>query len=208
MPPGGRPSGVGQLRRSRQNVCRVSKTIGGGTKIDNSNSRRVRMPALYSIAIYDRHGTPLFFREWSRPQGVKDMREEHKLMFGFLFSLKQLVGKMSPKKYAPCFTPRKKGVAFASDATHVSNLRVVSRGGGFHACSTSAYRLHYFETASGLRFVLTTDLAAVDMREALRHIYAQIYVECLTKNPLYTTGEPISCPLFTQTLDRFTQSLQ
>ena len=88
-----------------------SKTIGGGTKIDNSDSRRVRMPALYSIAIYDRHGTPLFFREWSRPQGVKDMREEHKLMFGFLFSLKQLVGKMSPKKYAPCFTPRKKGVA-------------------------------------------------------------------------------------------------
>ena len=81
------------------------------------------------------------------------------------------------------------------------------RGGGFYACSTSEYRLHYFESASGLRFVLTTDLAAMDMREALRHIYAQIYVECLTKNPLYSTGEPISCPLFTQTLDRFMSSL-
>ena len=81
------------------------------------------------------------------------------------------------------------------------------RGGGFYACSTSEYRLHYLETASGLRFVLTTDLAATDMREALRHIYAQIYVECLTKNPLYATNEPISCPLFTQTLDRFMSSL-
>ena len=106
------------------------------------------------------------------------MKDEHKLMFGFLFSLKQMVGKMSPKK-----------------------------SGGFYACSTSEYRLHYLETASGLRFVLTTDLAATDMREALRHIYAQIYVECLTKNPLYATNEPISCPLFTQTLDRFMSSL-
>ena len=53
-----------------------------------------------------------------------------------------------------------------------------------------AYRLHYFESASGLRFVLTTDLAATDMREALRHIYSQIYVECLTKNPLYRPESP------------------
>jgi len=98
-------------------------------------------------------------------------------MFGFLFSLKQLVGKMSPR-----------------------------RGGGFYACSTNAYRLHYFETASGLRFVLTTDLATGDMREVLRYIYAQIYVECLVKNPLYQPGEPISCTLFTQTLERYMAS--
>ena len=82
-----------------------------------------------------------------------------------------------------------------------------TKKGGFYACSTSAYRLHYFESASGLRFVLTTDLAATDMREALRHIYSQIYVECLTKNPLYTPGEPITCSLFTQTLERYVSSL-
>lgn len=136
------------------------------------------MVVLYTFQIYSRQGDPLFYREWSRPRAVKDMREEHKLTFGFLFSLKQFVAKMSPKK-----------------------------GGGFYACSTSAYRLHYFETATGLRFVLTTDLAATDMREALRHIYSQIFVECLTKNPLYTPGDPISCPLFTQTLERYMSSL-
>lgn len=81
------------------------------------------------------------------------------------------------------------------------------RNGGFYSCSTSTYRIHYFETASGVRFVLTTDLSATDMREALRHIYSQIYVENLTKNPLYTPGEPISCPLFTQTLERYMSSL-
>ena len=79
--------------------------------------------------------------------------------------------------------------------------------GGFYACSTSTYKLHYFETASGLRFVLTTDLAAADMRDALRHIYAQIFVEHLTKNPLYTPGEPITCPHFTQNLERYMSSV-
>ena len=55
--------------------------------------------------------------------------------------------------------------------------------------------------------MLLTDLSATDMREALRHVYSQIYVECLTKNPLFTPGEPISCPLFTQTLERYMNSL-
>jgi hypothetical protein len=80
---------------------------------------------------------------------------------------------------------------------------VCIRGGGFYACSTSKYKLHYFETASGLRFVLTTDLAAADMREALRHIYSHIYVETLTKNPLYNPGEPISCPQFSEKLEKY-----
>lgn len=137
------------------------------------------MVQLYTFSIFNRQGVPLFYKEWSRPSPAKDMREEHKLMFGFLFSLKQLVGKMSPRK-----------------------------GGGFYACSTSAYKLHYFETASGLRFVLTTDLSATDMRETLRYIYAQIFVECLTKNPLYTPGEPISCPLFIDNLERYTNTIQ
>lgn len=61
--------------------------------------RKSHALACYRTAqIYNRQGVPLFYREWSRPVAVKDMREEHKLMFGFLFSLKQLVGKMSPRR--------------------------------------------------------------------------------------------------------------
>mmetsp|Transcript_21628 Transcript_21628/g.43790 ORF Transcript_21628/g.43790 Transcript_21628/m.43790 type:complete len:141 (-) Transcript_21628:172-594(-) len=133
---------------------------------------------VYTMQIFDRRGQPLFYREWARPVPAENQADEHKLMFGFLFSLKQLVGKMSPKK-----------------------------NGGFYACSTSAYKLHYFETASGLRFVMQTDLAASDMRETLRYIYSQIYVECLTKNPLWRPGEPISCALFTNSLERYIGTL-
>jgi hypothetical protein len=81
------------------------------------------------------------------------------------------------------------------------------RGGGFYACSTNVYKLHYFETGSGLRFVLTTDLAASDMREHLRYIYSNIYVECVIKNPLWRPGEPVSNPLFMSTIERYIGAL-
>jgi hypothetical protein len=132
-------------------------------------------------------------------------------MFGFLFSLKQLVQKLAPR----------------------------GASGGFHTCSTSTYKLNYFETLSGFRFVLCTDLRAGartmqgsslllhplearrdslaglvtpslcpgDMREALRHIYADIFVEHLTKNPLWVVQEPISCTAFVRDLDAYLGSL-
>lgn len=101
-------------------------------------------------------------------------------MFGFLFSLKQLVAKLTPPG---------------------------AKGGGFYACQTSAYKLHYHEVASGLRLVLCTDKAAADLREALRHIYANIFVESLVKNPLWQPEEPISSPLFVQQLEAYLNSL-
>ena len=79
----------------------------------------------------------------------------------------------------------------------------VRRGGGFYACSTNTFKLNYYEPPSGLRFILTTDLGAGDMRESLRHIYSNIYVEYLSKNPLWKPDEELTCPLFTQTLERY-----
>lgn len=73
----------------------------------------------------------LLAQEWGRPKrSEKQTAEDHKLMFGFLFSLKQLVQKLAPR----------------------------GASGGFHTCSTSTYKLNYFETPSGFRFVLCTDL--------------------------------------------------
>ena len=56
---------------------------------------------IYTLTIFNRQGVPLFYREWAKLQPIKDIKEQHKLMFGFLFSLKQLVGKMSPRKCVP-----------------------------------------------------------------------------------------------------------
>jgi hypothetical protein len=54
---------------------------------------------------------------------------------------------------------------------------------------------------------MTTDLAMADMRDVLRYIYSNFYVECLVKNPLWRPGEPITCPNFTKSLERYVATL-
>lgn len=67
--------------------------------------------------------------------------------------------------------------------------------------------MNYFETPSGHRFVLSTDLSAGDMREPLRKIYSDIFVECLVKNPLWRPGEEITNALFEEKLQKFIASI-
>ena len=59
---------------------------------------RAAAAMIYSFYIYNRDGVCLYYREWSRPKKVSNLMQDQKLMFGFLFSLKQLVLKMSPKQ--------------------------------------------------------------------------------------------------------------
>uniref|UniRef100_A0A8C3CHC2 Trafficking protein particle complex subunit n=1 Tax=Cairina moschata TaxID=8855 RepID=A0A8C3CHC2_CAIMO len=48
------------------------------------------------------------------------------------------------------------------------------RRDGFLSFHTSKYRLHYYETPTGLRLVLNTDLSVASAREALHHIYSNV----------------------------------
>ena len=45
------------------------------------------------------------------------------------------------------------------------------------------------------------------MRESLRHIYSNIYVESLAKNPLWKPDEELTCPKFTQELETYIASI-
>lgn len=78
---------------------------------------------------------------------------------------------------------------------------------GFHFYKTNAYKLHYFEAPSGVKFLITSDPETGDLRDALRNIYKSIYVEYVTKNPLYKIGDPINNELFTENLDKEVRSL-
>lgn len=53
-------------------------------------------------------------------------------------------------------------------ANHVSS---------FLAYRTSQYKLHYYETATNVKFVMLTDTRSQDMQIALREIYVRCYVE-------------------------------
>lgn len=74
---------------------------------------------------------------------------------------------------------------------------------------TDVFALHYFETPTGLRFVLTTstDFGGVDVSKHLSEVYATVFVEYVVKNPLYHRGDPICSDMFLSKLDTYIRSL-
>ncbi|KXN67527.1 hypothetical protein CONCODRAFT_80103 [Conidiobolus coronatus NRRL 28638] len=51
------------------------------------------------------------------------------------------------------------------------------------------YKLHYFETLSGIRLVMCTDPGVNSMKDALKYIYQHFFVEFVIKNPLAKNHE-------------------
>ncbi|GAA5824596.1 hypothetical protein JCM11251_000489 [Rhodosporidiobolus azoricus] len=81
--------------------------------------------------------------------------EEAKLVYGVVFSLRNMVNKLS------------------------------SRGDeSFHSFSTSHYKLHYLHTPTSFHFVLVTSPMNASLRPLLRQIYTGPFAEHVVRNPL------------------------
>uniref|UniRef100_A0A8C3HCS2 Trafficking protein particle complex subunit n=1 Tax=Chrysemys picta bellii TaxID=8478 RepID=A0A8C3HCS2_CHRPI len=102
---------------------------------------------VHNLYLFDRNGICLHYSEWHRKkQAGISKEEEFKLMYGMLFSMRSFVGKMSP----------------------------VDMKDGFLAFQTSKYKLHYYETPSGLKVVMNTDLGVGNIRDVLHQIYSNV----------------------------------
>lgn len=130
---------------------------------------------VHAIHIFDRKGKTLFTKRYTKQQAVQDaeqLSEQRKLIFGMLFSLRELVGSLTPEGGSPA-------------------LQSVKTGAG---------TLHCYETLSGLRIALYTnnnpimntigarqggDNSRTSFQTALKHIYSEIWVECVVRSPLY-----------------------
>lgn len=144
---------------------------------------------VHSFNIFDRKGKILFTKAFS-PSAIKHQQsfehngsagpgndvvsEQMKLVFGMIFSLKEILTSLSPENVD---TP------------------------GLHSVKTKSSTIHNFETLNGLRFTIYTSNdvassnpksiassidAAPSARDALKHIYSNIYVEEVIRSPLYT----------------------
>ena len=136
---------------------------------------------LYNFYIFSQKGKCIFYKEWSRPLNTlsDDPEEERKLMFGMLFSLKDLASKLSPSDGA---------------------------GEGLHTVKTNSFTLHHFQSVTGVVFVLNSDNDLPDQYQALKHIYANIFVEYVARSTLYRRtlpDEPIDSPLFAAKVEEF-----
>ena len=81
------------------------------------------------------------------------------------------------------------------------------RSDTFYSYTTNTYKLHYFESGAGIRFVLTTDPNVGNMQRELSKIYCEYYVEYVIKNPLYQLQEEIKCSLFQNAVESFISGL-
>ncbi|XWS48492.1 hypothetical protein CRYUN_Cryun13aG0082100 [Craigia yunnanensis] len=134
---------------------------------------------------------PMGRLEWIRPLHTLIPQQDHKLMFGLLFSLKSLTAKMVP---------------ISAGKGNLGVPHLPGQGCSFHSFRTNTYKLSFMETPSGIKFILVTNPRTGDLRETLKYIY-NLYVEYVAKNPLYTPGTPIRCELFNTALDQFVRSI-
>lgn len=135
---------------------------------------------VYNLYIFDRDGTCLYYGEWNRKKQSGITRdEEFKLMYGLLFSVKSFASRMSP-------TDQKDGFL---------NLR------------TNKYKLNFYETPSGLKFIMNTDLHVGNIRSILQQMYSNVYVEYVVKNPQCPLGQPPTSELFKHKMDEFVRGL-
>jgi trafficking protein particle complex subunit 1 len=162
-------------------ILRVSGVEEAAPRRSPPARSAVRPMTVHSFYLFDRSGTCLCYREWSRTLKVHRPVDDQKTMFGMLFALRNFSIKLSP----------------------------TAANGLPKYYATDVYALHYFETPTGLRFVLTTsrDFGAVDIARHLREIYSDVFVDYVVKNPLYVRGTRIQSDLFLSKLDAYVQSL-
>ena len=163
---------------------------------------------VHSVHIFDRKGKTLFTKCYAkRKDGDLDenqLSEQRKLVFGMLFSLGQICESLSP-----------------ADAPDKSLRKI----------QTGASTCHCFSTSSGLYFCLyltpsskktatsgnsaSTNAALANKssmpkdtqaRKALEHIYHQLWIQTVTRSPLYQPTDPnVEATNFIPQLDAYLQ---
>ncbi|EPT05044.1 hypothetical protein FOMPIDRAFT_1156590 [Fomitopsis schrenkii] len=116
----------------------------------------------------------------SQQSAMLTFDEEAKLVYGVVLSLRNLVRKLSGK-----------------DEQFVNY-------------TTSAYKLHLYETTSGYKFVMLSDPKADSLRFVLRQIYAGPFLEYVVRNPLMpmdSREQGIDNEFFRMSTDRMIRGL-
>jgi hypothetical protein len=134
---------------------------------------------IYNFYLFNKQGLCIAYKEWHREKhSGMPKEEEFKLVYGMLLSLRSFAGKLTTR-------------------SHGTQL--------VKSFKTSAYKMNYMETPTGLKMVLNSDPEAFDVPELLRLIY-QIFVETVLKNPLINTTKEITSEMFHSQLDRVVRS--
>lgn len=124
----------------------------------------------------------LFYDEWNRTRKPRDFEEEKKLVWGLAVTFKSIASQLSPS---------------TGPSPPIRN---------FNSFSTPKYKMHFYETPTGYRFVLCTDPQVnTDIQKVLAHIYSNLFVPLVLKNTAWQRGAPVQSPNFSTQLKTYLQ---
>lgn len=125
---------------------------------------------LYDFYIFERSGRELY-------RASPTLDEKGKLVYGLLFSLKQMIPTLS------------------SDVSEE----------GIRSLTTSAFTMHAFESVTGYRFALVSSVADQaqqnKVRALLERIFAEFFVELVQLDPTHEPGQRIESKMFVNKLN-------
>lgn len=70
----------------------------------------------------------------------------------------------------------------------------------FKSFATSKYKYNLFEVPSGLKFIILSPVDEIDYSELLKSIYCFLYLEHVSRNPMYEKDSVITSTLFKEKL--------
>ena len=107
--------------------------------------------------------------------------EETKLVYGVIFSLRNMVKKMAGRS-----------AIYSWHVRYLLKRYTCYREEPFLAYKTSAYKLHFFESPSGFKFVLLSDPLIDSLRFLLRQIYQTAFQDHVVRNPFIQLDSRVS----------------
>ena len=134
-------------------------------------------PSAYEFFILNAVGKCLFYEDFKGSNTLEKIMSERgeqdrlKNIFGISIAIKSFSKGMSPRP--------------------INN---------FKSFATNKYKYNIFESATGLRFVMFTSVDDTDHSDVLRHIYGNIFLEYVNRNPLYEKDSLITFPVFREKL--------
>ncbi|UZJ56483.1 hypothetical protein CBS101457_005803 [Exobasidium rhododendri] len=130
-------------------------------------------PRVWSLWIYDRHCSLLFHADWSAlhnrglPSSTSSaastlsLSEQSKLVYGVVFSLRNMT-----RKFSPLSQTSTNGDVTTTVATPPSSSTSSSSRETFHSFNTSTYTLSHLQTPTNYTFIMLTDPIAPPTRRA------------------------------------------
>lgn len=179
---------------------------------------------VHSFHIFDRKGKTLFTKRYVQSSGREDeehLSEQRKLIFGMLFSIRELSSSLSPVDGPGDLQLVKTGASTLYNFETVSGLRFVvyttpetststgsAASGSAGAPSGSTASGGTSSGSPGSSSGMTNPLMTEKIRGALQHIYEHLWVTFVVRSPMYEPNNPdISSTNFEASLDSYLRTM-